>query len=81
MPEKSEGSNRYQNSAGADLPKSALGKEDHVPQAEHIDLINTAPHQGQSTHESASLLKGTHSYSCLEGDLIDKSTASPPVAH
>ena len=38
------------------------------------------PHQGRSTHESASPLKGTAAYSCFEGDPTDKSRASPPVA-
>jgi len=80
MPEKFEGSSRYQNSAGADLPKSALETEDHVLRAEHIDPINVVPDQGRSTHDSALLLKGTHPYSCFEGDPTDKSIASPPVA-
>jgi hypothetical protein len=31
-------------------------------------------------HDSAPPLKGTHPYSCLEGDLMDKSRESPPVA-
>jgi len=77
---KFEGSSRYQNSVGPDLPKSALEREDHVPRAECIDPINVAPHQGRSTHEGAPLLKGTHPYSCFEGDPTDKSRASPPVA-
>jgi hypothetical protein len=80
MPEKFEGSSLYQNCAGVDLPKSALETEDYVPRAKHIDPINVTPCQGQSTHESALLLKGTHPYSCFEGDPTDKSIASPPVA-
>jgi len=75
-----EGSNLYQNSAGVDLPKSALETEDHVPKAEHIDLINIAHHQGRSTHERAPLLKGTNFYSCFQGDVTNNSRASPPVA-
>jgi len=39
-----------------------------------------ASHQGWSTHDSAPPLKGTPPYSCSEGDLMDKSTASPSVA-
>jgi hypothetical protein len=39
MPEKCEGSSRYQNSMGVDLPKSALEREDHFPKAENIDPI------------------------------------------
>jgi hypothetical protein len=46
MPEKYEDSNCYQNSAGADSPKSALETEDHVPGADHIDPINALPHMG-----------------------------------
>jgi len=46
MPEKFEGSNCYQNSAGADSPKSALETEDHVPRADYIDPINVLPHKG-----------------------------------
>ena len=64
---------------GADLPKTALETEDHVLRAEHIDPTNVAPHQGQSIHESALALEGTHPYSCFEGDLTDKSRVSPPV--
>ena len=79
-PEKCEGSSRYQNSAEADSLKSTLETEDHVPRVEHIDPINVTPHQGQSTHESAPPLKGTHPYFCFEGDPMDKSSASPPVA-
>jgi len=63
-----------------DLPKFALETEDHVLKAEHIDPINTAHHQGRSTHENAPLFKGTNSYSCFEGDVMNKSRASPPVA-
>ena len=37
------------------------------------------PHQGQSTYDSALLLKGIPHYSCSEGNLTDKSRASPPV--
>ena len=55
-----------------------MGTEDHVPRAEHIDPINVAPHQGRSTHESAPPLKGTHPYSCFEGDPTDR--APPPLA-
>jgi hypothetical protein len=46
--------------------------EDHVPRAEHIDPINVAPHQGRSTHESASPLKGTCPYSSFEDDPTGK---------
>jgi len=64
---------------GADSPKSALETEDHVPRAEHIYQINVAPHQGRSIQDSAPPLKGTHPYSCFEGDPTNKSRASPPV--
>ena len=37
-PEKCEGWSCYQNSTGADSPKSTL-ETDHVPRAEHIDSI------------------------------------------
>jgi len=80
MPENCDSSSHYQNNAGVDLLKSTLETEDHVSRAEHIDSINVVPHQGQSTHKSAPPLKGTHPYSCLEGDPTDKSTASPPAA-
>ena len=80
MPEKCEGSSRYKNSAGANLLKSSLETEDHVLRADHINPLNVTPHQGQSTHGSAPLLKQTHPYSCFEGNPIDKSRASPPVA-
>ena len=40
-PEKCEDWSRYQNSTGADSPKSALETEDHVPRAEHIDTIQS----------------------------------------
>ena len=60
--------------------KSALETEDHVLRAEDIYPINVAPHQGQSTHESAPPRKGTHPYSCFESDPMDKSRVSPPVA-
>jgi len=45
MPEKFDGSNCYQNIAGADSPKSAL-ETDHVPRADHIDPNNVLPHKG-----------------------------------
>ena len=38
-PEKHEGWSCYQNSTGADSPRSALETEGHVPKAKHIDLI------------------------------------------
>jgi len=65
---------------GVDSLKSILETEDHVLRAEHMDPINVAPHQERSTHASALLLKGTHPYSCSEGDTTDKSRVSPPVA-
>ena len=37
--EKCGGWSRYQNSMGADSPKSALETENHVPRAEHIDPL------------------------------------------
>ena len=37
-------------------------------------------HWGRSTHESAPALKRTSPYSCFEGNAMDKSKASPPVA-
>jgi len=79
-PEKFEGSSCYQNSTGADSPKSTLETEDHVPRAEYINPFNVVPHQGWWTHESAPLLKGTYPYSCFEGDPTDKSRASPSMA-
>jgi hypothetical protein len=39
------------------------------------------PQQGRSTHKTAPLLKGTPPYSCSEGNLTDKSKASPPSWH
>jgi len=45
-----------------------------------ISRPNVAPHEGLSTHESLSPLKGTHPYSHFEGDLMDKSRAAPPVS-
>jgi len=39
------------------------------------------PHQGWCAHESAPPFEGTPPYSCSEGNLTDKSRASPPVAH
>ena len=36
--------------------------------------------QGRSTHDSEPPLKGTPPYSCSEGDPMDKSRVSPPVA-
>ena len=48
--------------------QSTLETEDHFLRAEHIDTINVTPHQGPSTHKSAPPLKGTHPYSCSEGD-------------
>jgi len=65
---------------GVDSPKSALETEDYVLRAEHINQINVVPHPGRSTHESVPPLKGTHPYSCSEGDPMDKRRASPPVA-
>jgi len=38
------------------------------------------PYEGQSTHESAPHLKGTPPYFCFEGDPMDKSRMSPPMA-
>ena len=73
------GLSHFQNCAGADSPKSAL-ETDPVPRAEHINPFNVVPHQGQSTHDRAPPLKGTHPYSCFEGNSMDKSRASPPVA-
>jgi len=40
-PEKCEGWSRYQNSMGADSPKTSLETEYHVPKAEHIDPIKS----------------------------------------
>ena len=60
--------------------KSAPETEDHFSRAEHIDSTNVVPHKGRSTHENVLLLKGTHPYSCFEGDPTDKGSASPPVA-
>ena len=80
MPEKCEGWIQCQNSAGVDLPKSALETEDHVLRAEHIYAINIVPHQGWSTHERAPLLEGTCPYCHFEGYPTDKGRASPPVA-
>ena len=74
------GLSRYQNCAGADSPKSTLETEDCVLRAEHINPFNVMPHQGQSTHDRAPPLKGSHPYSGFEGDLTDKNRASPPVA-
>ena len=74
--QKFEGSSCYQNSAGADSPKSVLEAEDHVSGAEEIHPINVMPHQGRTTPP----LTGTHPNCCFEGDLMDKSTVSPPVA-
>ena len=36
-----EGWSRYQNSTGADSPKTVLETEDHVPRAEHVDPIKS----------------------------------------
>jgi len=41
MPEKCEGWSRYQNSTGADSPKSAMEAEDHVPRAKRIHPIKS----------------------------------------
>jgi len=46
MLENFDGSSHYQNSVGADSPKSALETEDHFMRAEHINQINVMPHQG-----------------------------------
>ena len=75
------GQSHYQNSAGADSPKSALETEDHVLRAEHIDPTNVVPHQGCSKHGSAPPLKGTPLYSCFEGNPTYKSGVFPPAAH
>jgi len=40
-PEKCEGWSLYQNSTGADSPKSALETEDYIPRAEYIDPIKS----------------------------------------
>ena len=76
---KCEGWNCYQNSTGANLPKSTLEREDHVPRGEHIDPIKSCLIR-DDLHDSTPLLSRTPPYSCFEGDPMDKSTASPPVA-
>jgi len=73
MLEKFEGSSHYQNSTGMVSPKSDLETEDYVSRVEHINQINVVTHQGRSTHDSVLPLKGTHPYSCFEGDPTDKS--------
>jgi hypothetical protein len=61
MPEKAEGSSRYQNSAGVDSPKSALETEDHVLRDEHISqsmsrLIRDDQHMTVHLHSKGYLL-------------------------
>ena len=70
----------YQNSVGADSPKSALETEFIVLRAKHITLIDVTPHQVRSTRESLPAVEGTSPYSRFEGDPTDKNRASPPVA-
>jgi len=52
---------------GADWPKSTPKTEDHVPRAEHINLINVSHCQGQSTHERLPVVKGAPPYTRFEG--------------
>ena len=56
------------------------GKRGSYPKSWTYRPSQVVPHQGQSTHNSTPPFKGTPPYSCFEGDLTDKSRASPPVA-
>ena len=67
-----EDKGRYQNSAGADSPKSAPETEVLVPRAKHFALIDVTSHQGQATHESLPAVEGTPPYFRCEGGLTDK---------
>jgi len=62
----------YQNSAGADLPKSAPETEVLVPRAKHVAPIDVTPHQGRATHESLPAVEWTPPYSRCEGGPTDK---------
>jgi hypothetical protein len=57
--------------------QKVMSRELNIPR---IDPINVVPHLRRSTHESTLLLKVRHPYSCFEGNVMDKSKVSPPVA-
>ena len=51
------------------------GSTESCPESNQV-----VPHQGWSTRENSTLLKGTPPYSCFEGVPKDKSRAYPPLA-
>ena len=65
---------------GSRFAKIHSGNRRSCPKSWTCQPNQVVPHQGRSTHESAPQRKGTPPNSYFEGDPMDKSRESPPVA-